>query len=261
LKQENRRACGARNNGIRHARGELLAFLDSDDSWMPDHLRTQVEYLETRPQLHMVYCDCAIYGTGPQAGKTFMQVCPSKGAVSFESLVREDCQIPISSVVVRRQTLVDAGLFDETLPMCDDYEMWLRLAYRGGKISYHKATLARIRVGRANSLSSSNVRMLVALVRILTKVRREWKLSPEQMAVVDDKLALTQALLEVEQGKECLERGEFEQARAFLEQANGYLQRPKLRIALLALRLAPGFAAFGARTWSHWIAKRRPLSG
>src|ERR1700737_3017188 len=46
LKQENRRACGARNNGINHARGEYVAFLDSDDSWMPTYLRTQMGHLE-----------------------------------------------------------------------------------------------------------------------------------------------------------------------------------------------------------------------
>src|SRR5205807_8737338 len=105
LKQENRRACGARNNGIRHAQGEYVALLDSDDSWLPGYLRRQMQQLEADPSLDMVYCDCLIYG-GPQSGKTFMQTCPSHGEANFEGFLIERCQAPISGIVVRRQTIL-----------------------------------------------------------------------------------------------------------------------------------------------------------
>jgi glycosyltransferase involved in cell wall biosynthesis len=251
LKQENRRACGARNNGISHARGEYVAFLDSDDSWMPTYLRTQMGHLERNPSLDMIYCDCLIYGGVAQSGKTFMQTCPSQGPVNFESLLLEKCQVPISGTIVRRQPLIAAGGFDESLAMCDDYEMWLRLAHRRIRIAYHPSVLARLRVGRPNSLSASNVRMLGALLTILSKVKADWNLSKEQDALLAKKFSQTQALLNLERGKEFLKQNEFNQARTLLEQANGQLRRGKLKLTLFGLRFAPGLTAFAARGWAR----------
>lgn len=251
LKQQNRRACGARNNGIRHAQGEYVAFLDSDDSWTPTYLRRQVEELEQDPLLDMVYCDCQIYGSGPQSGKTFMQTCPSRGEANFEAFLLERCQAPISGTVVRRRALLQAGLFDERLAMCDDYEMWLRLAYRGCRIAYHPAALGRVRIGRANSLSASNARMLAALVAILSNVKAEWKLSDSQQELLRKKLDEAQALLALERGKELLKQSQFSQARTLLEEANGQLRRGKLKITLLGLRIAPGLTALAARSWER----------
>ena len=254
LKQENRRACGARNNGINHARGEYVAFLDSDDNWMPSYLRTQMAYLQKNPLLDMIYCDCLIYG-GAQSGKTFMQTCPSHGPVNLESLLLEKCQVPISGTIVRRQSLIAAGGFDERLAMCDDYEMWLRLAYRGVSIAYHPGVLARLRIGRPNSLSASEARMLGALLKILSNVKADWNLSTEQRAVLVRKFDQTRALLDLERGKEFLKQGKFDDARTLLEQANGQLQRGKLKLTLLGLRIAPSLTAFAARGWDRFCLR------
>jgi glycosyltransferase involved in cell wall biosynthesis len=256
VKQQNRRACGARNNGIHHARGEYVAFLDSDDSWMPTYLRTQMEHFEQDPSLDMIYCDCLIYGAGPQSGRTFMQTCPSEGEANFEAFLTERCQAPISGIVVRRQTILAAGLFDERLAMCDDYEMWLRLVHRGGRIAYHPSVLGRVRVGRPNSLSASNVRMLEALITILSNVSAEWKLSPAQQALLRKKLEQTQALLALERGKELLKQSEFSQAGTLFEQANGHLHSGKLKLTLLGLRVAPGLTALAAHGWERLLRLR-----
>lgn len=252
LKQENRRACGARNNGINHARGEYVAFLDSDDSWMQTYLRTQMGHLQKNPSLDVIYCDCLIYGGGAQSGKSFMQTCPSRGPVNFESLLLEKCQVPISGTIVRRQSLVAAGGFDERLAMCDDYEMWLRLAHRGSRMAYHPAVLARLRIGRPNSLSASDARMLSALLTILSNVKADWNLSKEQKALLAKKFAQTKALLDLERGKEFLKQNEFNQARTLLEQANGQLGRRKLKLTLFGLRVAPALTAFAARGWDRF---------
>lgn len=253
LKQENRRACGARNNGISHAKGEYLAFLDSDDSWAPGYLQAQIEHLEADSSLDMVYCDCMIYGDGPQSGETFMQGCPSVGPVTFESVLAERSQIPISGTVVRRKAVIDAGGFDERLPMCDDYEMWLRLAFGGARISYHSDVLSRIRIGRPNGLSSSKSKMIAAFVRILLNARAEWKLSAEQRALLDEKLSHEQALLALELGKELLRKGDFGEARIQLEKANSHLGRGKLRLTLFGLRFAPALTALTVRNWEKFM--------
>ena len=249
LKQENRRACGARNNGISHAKGEYLAFLDSDDSWTSEYLQSQIEHLAADSSLDMVYCDCLIYGDAPEAGNTFMQGCPSTGPVTFESVLAEECQIPVSGTVVRRQTVINAGLFDERLAMCDDYEMWLRLAFHGARITYHSKVLSRIRIGRPSSLSSSKSRMVAAFVTILLNVKAEWNLSVEQQALLAEKLRQVEALLALELGKELLRRGEFGEARTQLEKANLHLRRGKLKLALFGLRFAPALTALTVRNW------------
>ena len=249
LKQENRRACGARNNGISHAKGEFLAFLDSDDSWTPGYLQSQIEHLQADPSLDMVYCDCMIYGDGPQGGETFMQGCPSIGPVTFESVLAERSQIPISGTVVRRKAVIDAGGFDERLAMCDDYEMWLRLAFHGARITYYSDVLSRIRIGRPASLSSSKSKMVAAFVTILLNVKAEWNLSGEQRALLAEKLSQEEALLALEMGKELLRKGEFGQARIQLEKANSHLGRGKLKLTLFGLRFAPALTALTVRKW------------
>jgi glycosyltransferase involved in cell wall biosynthesis len=251
LKQENRRACGARNNGISHAKGEYLAFLDSDDSWTSGYLQSQIEQLEADPSLDMVYCDCMIYGDAPEAGKTFMQGCPSTGPVTFESVLAEKCQIPISGTVVRRQAVINAGLFDERLAMCDDYEMWLRLAFHGARITYYLNVLSRIRIGRPSSLSSSKSKMVAAYVNILSIVKTEWNLSAERQALLAQKLREVEALLALELGKELLRKGEFGQARMQLEKANSHLGRRKLQLALFGLRFAPALTALTVKKWER----------
>jgi GT2 family glycosyltransferase len=212
-------------------------------------LQSQIERLETDSALDMVYCDCLIYGDAPQAGKTFMQGCPSAGPVTFETVLAEQCQIPISGTVVRRQALINAGGFDERLAMCDDYEMWLRLAFHGARITYYSNVLSRIRIGRPSSLSSSKSKMVAAFVAILLNVKAEWNLSVEQQALLAEKLRQVQALLALELGKELLRKGEFGEARIQLEKANSHLRRSKLRLALFGLRFAPALTALTVRKW------------
>ena len=80
------------------------------------------------------------------AGRTFMAVSPSEGEVTLVSLIRQRCNIALSTVVARRRALVAAGLFDETLRSGHDYELWLRLAWRGAPMAYHRDVLAERRV-------------------------------------------------------------------------------------------------------------------
>jgi glycosyltransferase involved in cell wall biosynthesis len=100
IRQENKRAAGARNTAIAKAQGEFLAFLDSDDSWLPDHLASQVELLCADLALDLVYSDALLLSASSHP-KTFTQRCPSEGDATFEALVVERCQIPISTVVAK----------------------------------------------------------------------------------------------------------------------------------------------------------------
>ena len=256
MRQENKRAAGARNNAIRNARGEFVAFLDSDDTWMPDHLTSQMRLFEEDPSLDLVYCDGMLVLDAGQECK-FMDRNPSNGQATFDALILERCQIPISTVVARKRTLVDAGLFDENLPRCDDYDMWVRSAFSGGKIGYSRKLGARFLVSRPGSLSQSEARMIEGYWNILEKFKRTLPLKDTDRDVVEKRAAQIRARYLLEEGKCKLEERQFDQGRQLISEANRYFCKPSLSLALWGLSIAPGTTA---KVMSFWKKMRSAAS-
>jgi len=242
IKQANKRAAGARNNAIRQARGEFVAFLDSDDTWFPNHLAMQMQLVADDPSLDLVYSN-ALLVEGPAHEQEFMDKCPSNGQATFAALIVESCQIPISTVVARRRTLLDAGLFDEKLARCDDYDMWVRSAFSGAKIRYSRAVQARLFIGRPGSLGRSRAQMVEAYWSILEKCKRTLPLKDSDRAVVDRRAAEIRARYLLEEGKCKLEEGQFAKARELISEANGYLHSSTLSLAVFGLSVAPSVTA------------------
>ena len=238
IKQENKRAAGARNTAIGIARGEFLAFLDSDDLWLPDHLASQIRLFEENPALDLVYCNCLSVGD-PARPHEFMQRCPSHGPATFLSLVMEDCQIPISTVVARKSALVRAGLFDESLARCDDYDMWLRAAFHGAKIGYTQRVQARLTDGRRGSLGASSAKMAEACWKILQKTEQTLPLTDNDRDVVQKRANEIHARYLLEEGKFQLYQGQFDKAKKLLSEANSYFRRSKVSLVLLGFSIAP----------------------
>jgi glycosyltransferase involved in cell wall biosynthesis len=236
--QENKRAAGARNTAIGKARGEFFAFLDSDDSWFPDHLASQMELFRKDPGLDLVYADAVLLSDSPRQ-KTFMEKCPSEGAATFEALVVERCQIPVSTVVARKAAILRAGLFDENLARCDDYDMWLRTAFFGGKIDWRRKRQARLFLGRPDSLGSSRSKMAEAYWKILEKAATTLPLTDAQRKLVGDRAAEIKARYLYEQGKLELHERHPEKARKFFAEANLHYRTLKLDLAIRSLQLAP----------------------
>jgi glycosyltransferase involved in cell wall biosynthesis len=238
IRQANKRAAGARNTAISRARGEFLAFLDSDDTWLPDHLSSQMRLFEEDPDLDLVYCNGLSVGD-PNRSHEFMKRCPSHGQADFRALVLERCQISVSTVVARKTILVGAGLFDETLARCDDYDMWLRAAFYGAKISYTRKVQARLNGGRPGSLGASRVKMAEAYWKILKKAMETLALSEPDRDLVQNRATEIRARYLLEEGKYHLQQKDFEQARSFFREANACLRQPKVRLVLFGLAIAP----------------------
>jgi GT2 family glycosyltransferase len=238
IKQENKRAAGARNTAIRRARGEFLAFLDSDDKWLPHHLAAQMELFEKDPELDLVYSNCFAW-SDPRLQETFMDWCPSEGPATFMTLIPEKCQVPVSTVVARKKVIEKAGLFDERLQRCDDYDLWLRVAFYGAKIGYTRRVQARLNGGRPGSLGASSVKMLEAYWMILEKMYRELPLSVDERTCVRQRLSEMRAQYLFEEGKLRLNDGQFQHARTLFAEANAQLRRSLLGIVQLGLQIAP----------------------
>jgi glycosyltransferase involved in cell wall biosynthesis len=127
LRQDNRGVSAARNLGIRDARGPLIALLDSDDEWLPQKTSRQAACFPAHPGMR-------VHQTGETWVRKGRRVNPplrlrKKAGDLFEQSL-DHCAISPSAVMLRRDVFDEVGLFDESFPACEDYEMWLRITCR-----------------------------------------------------------------------------------------------------------------------------------
>jgi glycosyltransferase involved in cell wall biosynthesis len=124
LQQNNQGVSSARNAGIRHATGEWIALLDSDDEWLPSKLEKQFQALQKQPQHLLCHTDEIWIRNGRRVNP--MNKHQKHGGHIFQKCLPL-CAISPSSVLIHKTLLDDVGLFDETLPACEDYDLWLRI--------------------------------------------------------------------------------------------------------------------------------------
>ncbi len=123
----NRGVSAARNTGILHSRGKYIAFLDSDDLWVKGKLKIQVNFLDENPQYPLCYTDEIWIRKGKRVN-------PMKKHSKYSGWIFEKC-LPLciispSSAMMRKTLFQKVGLFDEALPVCEDYDFWLRVSVR-----------------------------------------------------------------------------------------------------------------------------------
>lgn len=127
LRQENRGPAAARNAGIRAARHSLLAFLDSDDQFVKNKLALQVAAMEAQPELLISHTQETWFRNGRHLNQKKRHA-KEGGDIFARSL--ELCVVGMSTVMARRELFDLIGLFDESFPCCEDYELWLRVSCR-----------------------------------------------------------------------------------------------------------------------------------
>ncbi len=127
VRQPHSGVSAARNRGIAMASGEFVAFLDSDDLWLPAKLAKQMAFLQDHPELEICQTDEVWIRNGFRVNPRGYHRKPH-GWVLKPSLKR--CLISPSAVMMKRSLFVEVGGFDESLPACEDYDLWLRIAAR-----------------------------------------------------------------------------------------------------------------------------------
>jgi glycosyltransferase involved in cell wall biosynthesis len=174
LHQDNRGVSAARNRGIAAATGNWIALLDSDDSWLPRKLERQLAALEADPHLL-----CHTEEIWIRRGKRVNQMKKHEkagGHIFLRCLPL--CVISPSSALLAKSLLDEVGLFDESLPACEDYDLWLRVCARY-PVLYLPEPLITKYGGHEDQLSRRYMGMDRFRIRALHKALEQLALSPE----------------------------------------------------------------------------------
>ena len=239
----------ARNVGVQHAQGDLIAFLDADDIWFPEKLSTQVGALLQFPEAGLVFSDKRAFDAGGviidayfhSLGNWFERHRIGKTDVAYGWLYRELLNandITTSSALVRKDVLEKVGPLDEILRMGDDYDLWLRIA-REYKLIFINQVLTEYRVqpnGLSGCVDIRHYRWASARIKVHEKhLQKEW-VPVESRSLVKQMLA-----------QECWELGVCYFTRNFLREARAYF-RQSLK-----------YRAYDFRAWIYWGASFLPL--
>lgn len=171
----NRGAAAARNAGIREAGGEYIAFLDSDDEWYGDKLEKQTAKMASLPEEYgVVYCGFHYVQGG--TGRVLDTVTPRQRGDVREVILRQ-CFLSNPTALARRRCFEACGMFDESLPSCQDWELWIRVA-RKYRFDFVDEVLAAVSV-HGDQISSDLGAKIAARERILDTYRRDLEALPD----------------------------------------------------------------------------------
>ncbi len=122
--QKNKGVSAARNVGISQARGSYIAFLDSDDMWLPEKLSCQHDFFQSHPEALICQTDEIWIRNGVRVNPKNRHKKPS-GMIFESSLLL--CLVSPSAVMIKKNLFGVVGLFNESFPACEDYDLWLRI--------------------------------------------------------------------------------------------------------------------------------------
>ena len=176
---------GARNTGIKHARGDWIAFLDGDDIWTPNSLARRIEALSKFPSADLI--SSGFYNWEFQTGtKTSSRKMPQlsnflsgheERYILIENIVESLIACPplvhTSALLVRRKLVDIVGWFDEELTIGEDKDYWLRLALKSTILVYINEDLLLYRISRAGSLSSTMIPGHIGATTFIKRIMRD----------------------------------------------------------------------------------------
>jgi glycosyltransferase involved in cell wall biosynthesis len=184
LYQPNQGVSKARNSGVEESRGEWLAFLDSDDEWLPEKLEKQMAALQQQPHYRLCHTDEIWIRNGKRVNP--MDKHAKSGGFIFENCLPL-CAISPSSVLIKRDLFEQTGGFDEQLPACEDYDLWLRIC-AANPVLFLEQQLLRKYGGHADQLSRKHWGMDRFRVQALEKILQSGVLDARQASAVTDTL-------------------------------------------------------------------------
>ncbi|MDQ8021337.1 MAG: glycosyltransferase family A protein [Moraxellaceae bacterium] len=181
LSQSNKGISGARNAGLRVATSEFVALLDADDLWEPRKLERQAALFmrDGVERLGLVYCDYRLIDEHGEPVRARSHTGPRlRGSIRQELCKGNLISGSASAVLIRTRVLQEAGLFDEALVCCEDWDLWLRIS-KNWEVDFVPEVLVRI-CRHSQSIQLDNRKMLEGDLRIAVKLSDEGLLPSRQ---------------------------------------------------------------------------------
>jgi len=205
--QENTGVSAARNRGLEYSSAPLVAFLDSDDLWLPSKLRLQHTYMVEHPEVYICQTEEIWWRNGRQVNPKKRHRKPS-GDIFRRSL--DLCLVSPSAVMMRRELLEKVGYFDEDLPAAEDYDLWLRVSVEHS-VPLLPDPLVIKRGGHPDQLSATSG-IDCCRIKALEKLLQSNRLSSEQYKWTCQTLERKCEIY----GQGCLKRGRVEEGERYL---------------------------------------------
>ena len=174
--QNNRGVSSARNIGIENANGDWVAFLDSDDEWLPNKLDEQVKAIDSNPEIKFFHTNEIWIRNGVRVNQ--MKKHKKYGGYIFEKCL-DICRVSPSSVLIQKEVFDNIGVFDESLRVCEDYDLWLRITSKY-PVVFLDVPLIYKYGGHADQLSKVNDGIESYRIQSLEKIINSGFLSDEQ---------------------------------------------------------------------------------
>ena len=217
---ENSGVSHARNLGIGMAGGRYICFLDSDDLWTQNKLETQIRWMES-------HVDCQVCYTDEIWIRKGVRVNPMNKHRKYSGDIFPHC-LPLcivspSSVLMRSSLFDEVGLFDEDLPVCEDYDLWLRISLKY-PVHFIEEKLIVKQGGHEDQLSTKYWGMDRFRVYVLEKLLKESSLNEERRGLVLDTLIQKCGILIQGFSK----RGKADEAQYYRALVNHYSRRENL---------------------------------
>lgn len=216
IKTDNRGPAAARNLGVAHSNNEIIAFLDSDDHWTKKKLSTQFRELQKYPGYAISHTREKWLKEGLHLNQKNIHI-PRHGNIFPHCLLL--CGVGMSTVMMKKKLFEEFNGFDESLPCCEDYDLWLRISASHEFLLIDKALTVK-EGGRADQVSYRyRIGMDKFRIYAIDKLLRSNLLTGHQYS-----LAVAELTRKCEvYGKGCIKHGRLEEGRKILEIPQQYL--------------------------------------